>query len=163
MAVASTTIASAVVDAIPNLNGAINAADPDLRGRSYNAFSLSLNVDRNAGLVTVTALTSSAFAEADDRDDLLVARTGRAGDHSDLAQHATATVDTPMLDGDKAPQPDARYDEWTIRQMVNRAAEMLSHDDDPFEDLLADVYSGTRIPKLVMSLVGSATGDRPAR
>lgn len=58
--------------------------------------------------------------------------------------------------GDRAPQPDARYGEWTFRKMVNRAAEMLRHDDDPFEDLLAEVYGGTRIPKLVMSLVGSA-------
>jgi hypothetical protein len=58
--------------------------------------------------------------------------------------------------GTATARPDDRYGDWTFRKMVRRAAELLRHEDDPFEDLLAEVYRGTRIPKLVMSLVGSA-------
>jgi hypothetical protein len=48
--------------------------------------------------------------------------------------------------GSVAPHPDDRYGNWTFRRMVQRASELLRHDDDPFDDLLAEVYSGTRIP-----------------
>jgi hypothetical protein len=60
------------------------------------------------------------------------------------------------LPGSEPPRPDARYGEWTFRQIIQRAGELLRHDDDPFETLLAEVYGGTRAPKLAMSLVGTA-------
>ena len=58
--------------------------------------------------------------------------------------------------GSVTPHPDPRYGDWTFRAIVERADELLDYDDDPFETLLAEVYSGTRTPRLAMSLVGSA-------
>jgi DNA-binding Lrp family transcriptional regulator len=87
--------ACAVIDAIPNLNGAIKAADPDLRRRVYDAFRLSLRVDRDAGRVTLKALISSAFAGIKDLDDLLVAHKGIAGDRSALMGAQSIPLEWP--------------------------------------------------------------------
>ena len=51
---------------------------------------------------------------------------------------------------------DKRYGDWTFTRIVHRAAELLRHDDDPFNELLTQVYAGNRTPKLIMSMVGSA-------
>ena len=56
----------------------------------------------------------------------------------------------------KAPAEDDRYGDWTFNRIVERAEQLLHTDPDPFNCLLAEVYSGPRVPKLAMSLVGSA-------
>ena len=65
--------------------------------------------------------------------------------------------------GSHTPSPDARYGQWTFRAIVDRARQLLVSDDDPFDDLIDEVYGGTRIPKLVMSLVGSAINQARAQ
>jgi hypothetical protein len=54
------------------------------------------------------------------------------------------------------PERDSRYGDWTYAGIVDRAREMLATIDDPFEQLLGEVYDGARVPRLPMSLVGSA-------
>ena len=54
------------------------------------------------------------------------------------------------------PERDEHYGDWTYAAIVARAAELMVDHDDPYERLLAEVYSGTRVPKLPRSLVGSA-------
>jgi len=61
--------------------------------------------------------------------------------------------------GTNPPADDPRYGRWTFSAIVDRARDLLPADDDPFDGLLAEVYSGTRVPRLVMSIIGSAINE----
>lgn len=69
----------AVLDALPNLGSRLAKADPELRRAVFSAFRLSVEIDRNSGLIRMKALVSSAFGRATDLDDLAVAHKGIAG------------------------------------------------------------------------------------
>ena len=51
---------------------------------------------------------------------------------------------------------DEAWGTWTMGAIVDRARQLAIQDPDPFESLLAEVYTGSRRPKLAMSLVGTA-------
>ena len=65
-------------------------------------------------------------------------------------------VDQVWVPAAGKPMLDPHYGSWTYTAIVGRARQLLKHDPDPFEPLLAEVYSGPRVPKLAMTLVGSA-------
>jgi hypothetical protein len=58
--------------------------------------------------------------------------------------------------GSKEPEEDGRYGDWTLSSIVARARELRVHDSDPFDQLVNEVYSGNRVPKLTLSIVGWA-------
>jgi hypothetical protein len=58
--------------------------------------------------------------------------------------------------GHKEPQEDDRYGDWTLNRIVARARELRDHHSDPFDQLVNEVYTGHRVPKLTMSIVGWA-------
>ncbi|MGH2844721.1 MAG: hypothetical protein ACRDL0_01630, partial [Thermoleophilaceae bacterium] len=60
-----------ILHGLPDLGGALRAADPQLRRRVYEAFRLSAEIDRNAGQIRLKALVSSAFTEATDLEALV--------------------------------------------------------------------------------------------
>jgi hypothetical protein len=70
--------ACAVLDGLPNLREALAAADPKLRRQVYDAFRLSVEIDRNQAQIRLKALVSSAFTEATDLE-ALVAHKAIAG------------------------------------------------------------------------------------
>ncbi len=59
--VADIDAACEVLDGIPDLSEALTNADPKLRRAVFDAFRLSVEIDRNAGQLRVKALVSSAF------------------------------------------------------------------------------------------------------
>jgi beta-glucosidase-like glycosyl hydrolase len=68
----------AVLDGLPNLHNALAAADPKVRRQVYDAFRLSVEIDRNQAQIRLKALISSAFTEATDLE-ALVAHKAIAG------------------------------------------------------------------------------------
>ena len=64
---------------MPDLSKPLASADPKLRRDIYNAFHLSVELDRNAGQIRLKALLSSAFSEVNNLEDLSVARKAIAG------------------------------------------------------------------------------------
>jgi hypothetical protein len=69
-------------EGLPDLREALTQADPKVRRAVYDAFRLSVEIDRNAGQIRMKALVSSAFRNVRDLDDLtgLVANGGIAGE-----------------------------------------------------------------------------------
>ena len=51
---------------------------------------------------------------------------------------------------------DEAWGTWTMSAIVDRARQLAAGNADPFGPLLAEVYTGSRTPKLAMSLVGTA-------
>jgi hypothetical protein len=70
--------ACAVLDGLPNLREALAAADPKLRRQVYDAFRLTVEIDRNEAQIRLKALVSSAFVGATDLE-ALVAQKAIAG------------------------------------------------------------------------------------
>jgi hypothetical protein len=70
--------AFAVLDGIPDLGEALAEANPEQRRAVFDAFRLSVEIDRNAGQLRLKALASSAFSQACDLKSL-VANGGVAG------------------------------------------------------------------------------------
>lgn len=70
--------ACAILDALPDLTTRLAAPTPSYR-RIYQAFRLSIELDRNASLIRLKALVSSAFSKIKDLDDLAVAQPFIAG------------------------------------------------------------------------------------
>ncbi len=70
-----------VLDNLPDLREALAKADPKTRRAVYEAFRLSVEIDRNAGEIRMKALVSSAFRNVRDLEGLtgLVANGGIAG------------------------------------------------------------------------------------
>jgi hypothetical protein len=71
--------ACAILDGLPNLHNALAAADPKLRRQVYDAFRLSVEIDRNQAQIRLKALVSSALTEATDLE-ALVAHKAIAGE-----------------------------------------------------------------------------------
>ncbi len=71
-------------------------------------------------------------------------------------KHWIDLVDGEWVSDTGVAERDERYGHWTFKAIVERARRLLVSDPDPFEQLLAEVYAGARVPKLPMSLVGSA-------
>ena len=67
-----------VLDGIPDLGKSLTAAEPKLRRAVFDAFRLSVEIDRNAGHLRVKALVSSAFTGVRDLKSL-VTNGGVAG------------------------------------------------------------------------------------
>ena len=63
--------------------------------------------------------------------------------------------------GSASPEPDSRWGEWTMAALKARAGEILDGPADPFEQLTAEVQDGRpgRVPKLVMSVIGTALNE----
>jgi site-specific DNA recombinase len=57
--------ACAILDALPNLSEALAAADPELRRRVYEAFGLTVTLDKNTRQIQIRALISSALTPHD--------------------------------------------------------------------------------------------------
>ena len=70
--------ACAVLDGIPDLGELLAEADPQQRRAVFDAFRLSVEIDRNSGQLRLKALVSSAFSQARDLKSL-VANGGVAG------------------------------------------------------------------------------------
>jgi hypothetical protein len=70
--------AAAILDSLPDLAKPLAEADPELRRSVFEAFRLRVEIDRNAGLVRLKALVSSAFSQAKDLSDVC-ATTAIAG------------------------------------------------------------------------------------
>jgi hypothetical protein len=70
--------ACAVLDGLPNLRETLAAADPKLRRQVYDAFRLSVEINRNEAQIRLKALVSSAFTGATDLE-ALVAHKAIAG------------------------------------------------------------------------------------
>jgi hypothetical protein len=99
----STLTASAnILDSLPNLTKPLAKADPELRRRVYEAFHLSVELDRNTPQIRLKALLSSAFSAANDLDDFasMVANQaiagGRYGPISDQQLAVEAVVIWPV-------------------------------------------------------------------
>ncbi len=58
------------LDSLPDLREALAKADPKTRRAVYEAFRLSVEIDRNAGQIRMKALVSSAFRNVRDLNDL---------------------------------------------------------------------------------------------
>lgn len=71
-------------------------------------------------------------------------------------KHWIDLVDGEWVPDTGVPERDDRYGDWTFNSIIERARQLLASDPEPFEKLLAEVYDGARVPKLPMSLVGSA-------
>jgi hypothetical protein len=56
---------------LPTLSEVLASADPELRGRVFEAFRLAVALDRNAGHIRVKALISSAFTNTRDLQNLV--------------------------------------------------------------------------------------------
>jgi len=63
--------ACAVLDGLPDLGDALARAEPELRRRVFDAFRLSVAIDKNAAQIPVKALVSSAFTKARDLQSLV--------------------------------------------------------------------------------------------
>jgi site-specific DNA recombinase len=63
--------ACAVLDGLPDLRDALARAEPDLLRRVFDAFRLSVAIDKNAAQIHVKALVSSAFTKARDLQSLV--------------------------------------------------------------------------------------------
>jgi Recombinase len=70
--------AAAVLDSLPDLAKPLAEADPELRRSVFEAFRLRVEIDRNAGLVRLKALVSSAFSQAKDLSDVCAATAMRS-------------------------------------------------------------------------------------
>jgi len=60
-----------ILDSLPDLTEALAAAEPELRRRVFDAFRLSVSLDRNAHQIHVKALVSSAFTKTRDLQSLV--------------------------------------------------------------------------------------------
>ncbi|HYI99386.1 MAG TPA: hypothetical protein VEX36_06905 [Thermoleophilaceae bacterium] len=60
-----------ILDAVPDLGKKLATADPELRRNVYDAFRLSVEIDRNQGQITLKVLVSSAFTKTSDLTDLV--------------------------------------------------------------------------------------------
>ena len=60
-----------ILNALPDLGRALAEADPQTRRHVFDAFRLSVTLDRNAGQIHVKALISSAFTKARDLKQLV--------------------------------------------------------------------------------------------
>jgi hypothetical protein len=63
--------AADLLAALPDLTAALANATPELRRRVFEAFRLSVSLDRNAGQIRLKVLGSSAFGEAGDLDSMV--------------------------------------------------------------------------------------------
>jgi site-specific DNA recombinase len=70
--------ACAILDGLPDLSKSLARAEPELQRRIFEAFHLTIELDRNAPEVRLSALVSSAFAEASDLDALAATVTDKA-------------------------------------------------------------------------------------
>ena len=61
----------AVLNGLPDLSDALASAEPELRRRVFDAFRLSVAIDKNAAQIHVKALISSAFTRARDFESLV--------------------------------------------------------------------------------------------
>ena len=68
-----------ILDAVPDLGKRLVTADPELRRNVYDAFRLSVEIDRNQGQTTLEALVSSASTRANDLTDLVCSNKAIAG------------------------------------------------------------------------------------
>lgn len=76
-----------VLDSVPDLGESLAAAEPKLRRAVFDAFRLSVEIDRNAGRLRVKALVSSAFNGVGDLKSL-VTNGGVAGEGFEPATFA---------------------------------------------------------------------------
>ena len=60
-----------ILDSLPDLGSALAAADHETRRSVFDAFRLSIALDRNAGQIRVKALVSSAFTKVHDLEQLV--------------------------------------------------------------------------------------------
>ena len=60
-----------ILSALPDLGNALSAADTETRRGVFDAFRLSVALDRNAHQIQVKALVSSAFTKARDLQSLV--------------------------------------------------------------------------------------------
>jgi hypothetical protein len=67
-----------VLDSLPDLSKPLTHAEPELQRRIFEVFHLRIELDRNAPHVRLSALVSSAFAEAGDLDSLAATVTDKA-------------------------------------------------------------------------------------
>jgi DNA invertase Pin-like site-specific DNA recombinase len=70
--------ACSVLDSLPDLSKPLAHAKPELQRRIFEVFHLRIELDRNAPHVRLSALVSSAFAEAADLDSLAATVTDKA-------------------------------------------------------------------------------------
>jgi hypothetical protein len=68
-----------ILDSLPDLGEALVTADPELRRRVFDAFRLSISLDRNARQIQVKALVSSAFRQARDLQSLVANESSSGG------------------------------------------------------------------------------------
>jgi Family of unknown function (DUF6339) len=54
---------------------------------------------------------------------------------------------------------DERFGNWTFAEIVDRAAQMLADEADPFDRLVGIVGGEARAPRIVASIVGSAVNE----
>jgi hypothetical protein len=87
--------ACAILDGLPDLSKSLARAEPELQRRIFEAFHLTIELDRNAPEVRLSALVSSAFAEASDLDALAATVTDKAiaGERSALTGDPAAPVE----------------------------------------------------------------------
>lgn len=57
------------------------------------------------------------------------------------------------------PSYDERFGTWSFEQIVERAAEMLADDPDPFDRLLIQIAGEGRAPRILASVVGTAINE----
>jgi hypothetical protein len=84
--------ACVVLDGLPNLRETLTAADPKLRRQVYDAFRLTVEIDRNEAQIRLKALVSSAFAGATDLE-ALVAYKAMAGERYALTGDPAVSVE----------------------------------------------------------------------
>jgi site-specific DNA recombinase len=70
--------ACAILDGLPDLSKSLARAEPELQRRIFEAFHLTIELDRNTPEVRLSALVTSAFAEASDLDELAATVTDKA-------------------------------------------------------------------------------------
>ena len=57
--------------------------------------------------------------------------------------------------GDAPVAPDRRWRDWTMAELVERAGELLEREDEPFEALVAEFFTG-RPSKLASAIAHTA-------
>jgi hypothetical protein len=82
-----------ILDSLPDLTEALAAAEPEVRRRVFDAFRLSVSLDRNARQIHVKALVSSAFTKARDLQSL-VANESIAGARHGPISHRSISVES---------------------------------------------------------------------
>ena len=64
--------------------------------------------------------------------------------------------------GGVAPAPDPRWGDWSIDSLRERAVELCQTSDSPFDELLAEAYTGGRPSKLARAIVHSVVDEAEA-